>query len=65
MPDPQNGMALEDLLDGDDLVLLKEEAARRGITPEQLAKFGMQQELTKRTRPKAMNGTIQAFRRRE
>ncbi|WP_442108715.1 hypothetical protein [Pseudomonas sp. NUPR-001] len=65
MPDERNGMALVDLLDGEDLELLKAEAARRGMTPEELAKLGMQQELTRRTRPRAMSGTIQAFRRRE
>lgn len=63
MPEVENG--LEVLLDAEDLELLRAEASRRGMTPEQLAKFGIQQELTKRTRPKAMAGTVQAFRRRE
>lgn len=63
MPEVENG--LEVLLDDEDLELLRAEALRRGMTPEQLAKFGIQQELTRRTRPKAMSGTIQPFRRRE
>lgn len=65
MPDEENGMAIEDLVDGEDLELLKAEARKRGMTPEQMAKFGIQQKLTDRTRPKAMTGTIQAFRRRD
>lgn len=59
------GMELGDLLDPGELKLLEAEAARRGMTPAELAKLGIQQELTRRTRPRAMSGTIQAFRRRE
>lgn len=65
MPDEQKGMDLDELLDPDELRLLEAEAARRGMTPVELAKLGIQQELTRRTRPRAMSGTIQAFRRRE
>lgn len=65
MPDERNGMNLESLLDGDELEQLKEEASRRGITPEQLAKQAIQHQITQRTRPRAMSGTIQAFRRKD
>ncbi|WJM93422.1 hypothetical protein QDY63_11255 [Pseudomonas brenneri] len=65
MPDETNGMNLEELLDGDELEQLKAEAARRGVTPEQLAKRAIQHQITQRTRPRAMSGTIQAFRRKD
>ncbi len=65
MPDTENGMDLGELLDPHELELLTAEAAKRGMTPAELAKLGIQQELTRRTRPRAMSGTIQAFRRRE
>ncbi|EIK96081.1 hypothetical protein PMM47T1_14015 [Pseudomonas sp. M47T1] len=65
MPDETSGIDLEELLDGDELELLKEEAARRGTTPAELAKSGIQQQITKRTKPKAMTGVIQAFRRKD
>lgn len=64
MPEEQ-GMELGELLDPGELKLLEAEAAKRGMTPAELAKLGIQQELTRRTRPRAMTGTIQAFRRRE
>lgn len=64
MPDEQ-GMDLGELLDPEEIHLLEAEAAKRGMTPVELAKFGIQQELTRRTRPKAMSGTIQAFRRKD
>lgn len=64
MPEEQ-GMELGELLDPGELKLLEAEAAKRGMTPAELAKIGIQQELTRRTRPRAMSGTIQAFRRRE
>ncbi|MNE78992.1 hypothetical protein D3C77_485530 [compost metagenome] len=64
MPEEQ-GMELGELLDPEELKLLEAESARRGMTPSELAKLGIQQELTRRTRPRAMSGTIQAFRRRE
>jgi len=63
MPEEQ-GMELGELLDPGELKLLEAEAAKRGMTPAELAKIGIQQELTRRTRPRAMTGTIQAFRRR-
>ncbi|WP_338794059.1 hypothetical protein [Pseudomonas sp. AE27] len=63
MPEKQ-GMELGELLDPEELKLLEVEAARRGMTPSELAKLGIQQELTRRTRPRAMTGTIQAFRKR-
>ncbi|SEP58164.1 hypothetical protein SAMN03159444_00119 [Pseudomonas sp. NFACC02] len=62
MPD-EKGMELSELLDPEEVKLLEAEAARRGMTPIELAKLGIQQELTRRTRPRAMTGTIQAFRR--
>jgi hypothetical protein len=62
MPE-EKGMELGELLDPEELRLLEAEAARRGMTPAELAKLGIQQELTRRTRPRAMSGTIQAFRR--
>jgi hypothetical protein len=64
MPE-EKGMALGELLDPEEVKLLEAEAARRGMTPAELAKLGIQQELTRRTRPRAMSGTIQAFRRKE
>ncbi|MGJ3438628.1 hypothetical protein AAZU54_01365 [Pseudomonas sp. Je.1.5.c] len=63
MPEEQ-GMELGELLDPGELKLLEAEAAKRGMTPAELAKIGIQQELTRRTRPRAMTGTIQAFRAR-
>jgi hypothetical protein len=62
MPD-EKGMELGELLDPEELKLLEAEAAKRGMSPEELAKLGIQQELTRRTRPRAMTGTIQAFRK--
>lgn len=64
MPEEQKGMELDELLDPDELRLLEAEAAKRGMTSIELAKLGIQQELTRRTRPRAMSGTIQAFRKR-
>jgi hypothetical protein len=64
MPE-EKGMELGELLDPDEIRLLEAEAAKRGMTPVELAKLGIQQELTKRTRPRAMSGTIQAFRRKD
>lgn len=62
---PENkGMELGELLDPEELKLLEAEAAKRGMTPAELAKLGIQQELTRRTRPRAMSGTVQAFRKR-
>lgn len=65
MPEETSGMAIEDLVEGEDLELLKAEAMKRGMTVEQLAKHAIQQQLTRRTRPRAMAGTIQAFRRKD
>ena len=65
MPDEHNGIDLESLLDGDELEQLKAEAERRGVSPEQLAKIGIQQQIAQRTKPKAMTGNIQAFRRKD
>lgn len=64
MPE-EKGMELGELLDPDEIRLLEAEAAKRGMTPAELAKLGIQQELTRRTRPRAMTGTIQAFRRKD
>lgn len=63
MPE-EKGMELGELLDPDEIRLLEAEAARRGMNPAELAKLGIQQELTRRTRPRAMTGTIQAFRKK-
>jgi hypothetical protein len=63
MPDEYEGMDLEDLIDEADRPQLEAEAAKRGMTLAQMAKVGIQQKLTARTRPRAMTGTIQAFRR--
>lgn len=63
MPE-EKGIALGELLDPDEIRLLEAEAAKRGMTPAELAKLGIQQELTRRTRPRAMTGTIQAFRKK-
>lgn len=62
MPE-EKGMELGELLDPEEIRLLEVEAAKRGMTLAELAKLGIQQELTRRTRPGAMSGTIQAFRR--
>ncbi len=64
MPE-EKGMELGELLDPDEIRLLEAEAARRGMTLAELAKLGIQQELTRRTRPRAMTGTVQAFRRKD
>ncbi|WP_296257694.1 MULTISPECIES: hypothetical protein [unclassified Pseudomonas] len=64
MPE-EKGMELGELLDPEEIRLLEAEAAKRGMTLAELAKLGIQQELTRRTRPRAMTGTIQAFRRRD
>lgn len=63
MPTNEKGMDIEDLADGEDLEMLKAEAAKRGMTLPQMAKFAIQKKLTERTRPRAMSGKIQAFRR--
>lgn len=64
MPE-EKGMDLGELLDPEEMQLLEAEAARRGMSPVELAKLGIQQELTRRTRPKAMTGVLQAFRRKD
>ena len=64
MPE-EKGMDLGELLDPEEIRLLEDEAAKRGMTLAELAKLGIQQELTRRTRPRAMSGTIQAFRRKD
>lgn len=64
MPNECDGMELEDLVDGDELEVLIREAKKRGMTPAEMAKYGLQQELASRTMPKSMKGTIQAFRRK-
>ena len=65
MPDEHNGMDLESLLDGDELEQVRVEAGRRGVSAEQLAKIGIQQQIAQRTKPKAMTRKIQAFRRKD
>ncbi|UVO19571.1 hypothetical protein [Stutzerimonas stutzeri] len=58
-------MALGNLLNDEDLALLEELAKQRGLTVAELAKKGIQDTITKRTRPRSMPGTVQPFRRRE
>lgn len=57
-------MALEHLLNDEDLEFLTELAKQLGLSPDQLAKKGIQDTITKRTRPRSMPGTVQPFRRR-
>lgn len=64
MPNENDGMELENLVDDEDLELLMREAKKRGMTLAEVAKYGIQQEMTRRTMPKSMKGTIQAFRRK-
>lgn len=47
----------------EDRDLLEQEAKRRGMTPEDLAREVMQREITNRTRPKPTRGVVQPFRR--
>lgn len=47
----------------EDRDLLEQEAKRRGMTPEDLAREVMQREITNRTRPKTNRGVVQPFRR--
>lgn len=65
MPEKDEGMVLGELIDDADLLVLEQEAKRRGLTLAETAKIGMQRKLRERTRPKTMTGTIQAFRRKE
>lgn len=65
MSEQDSGLVIGDLLDGEELESFQKEAEFRGVSLEQLTKFAIQQEITDRTRPKTMSGTIQAFRRRE
>ncbi|MGF6153996.1 hypothetical protein [Pseudomonas fluorescens] len=58
------GMELGDLVDREDLEVLEAEAAKRGMTAVELAKHVIQQEYARRTTPRTMSGTIQAFRRK-
>jgi len=57
-------MDLEHLLNDEDFELLTHMAHELGITPAELAKKGIQDTITKRTRPRSMPGTVQPFRRR-
>ncbi|MBA1234759.1 hypothetical protein G7Z98_09350 [Pseudomonas stutzeri] len=57
-------MDLEHLLNDEDLELLTHMAHELGIEPAELAKKGIQDTITKRTRPRSMPGTVQPFRRR-
>lgn len=43
--------------------LLKAEALKRGVSPESLAATLIQEELKKRTAPRAPRGTVTPFRR--
>ena len=57
-------MALEHLLSEEDLEFLRALAREEGVAPEELAKKGIQDLITRRTRPRTMPGTVQPFRRR-
>ena len=57
-------MDLGQLLNDEDLEFLTELAKQLGLSPDQLAKKGIQDTITKRTRPRSMPGTVQPFRRR-
>lgn len=59
-----NDMALEQLLSEEDLEFLRLLASEEGVAPEELAKKGIQDLITMRTRPRTMPGTVQPFRRR-
>jgi len=59
-----NDMALGRLLNDEDLEFLTELAKQLGLSPDQLAKKGIQDTITRRTRPRSMPGTVQPFRRR-
>lgn len=65
MPEIEQGMDIEDLVDTEDRDLLEAEAAKRGMTVAELAKQGIQKKLTERTRPNSMAGVLQAFRRKD
>lgn len=54
---------VKDLVGDEDLEFLKEIAAKSGVSIGEIAKEGIQEIITKRTRPRPMPGTIQAFRR--
>ncbi|KAF1004406.1 MAG: hypothetical protein GAK36_00075 [Pseudomonas sp.] len=60
----QEEMTVGELVNGDDLEFLRELAAEKQVTVQQLIKEGIQQVIATRTRPKPMKGAIQAFRRR-
>lgn len=59
MPEQITPVPLDDEYDGK----LKAEAERRGIDPGVLAAELIQEELKKRTAPKAPKGTVTPFRR--
>lgn len=65
MPSNQREMNVGELVEGDNLDFLKELAAGRGVTVPELIKEGIQEVISRRTRPKRMKGAVQAFRRRE
>lgn len=59
MPERITAVPLDEEFDG----LLKAEALRRGIEPGALAAELIQEELKKRTAPRAPRGTVTPFRR--
>ena len=62
MATSQEDMTVGELVDGEDLEFLKALAAERGVTIPELIKEGIQLVMRRRTRPKPMRGTLQAFR---
>lgn len=59
MPERITPIPLDEEYDG----LLKAEAMRRGVGPGELAAELIQEELKKRTAPRAPRGTVTPFRR--
>lgn len=61
-----DGLALESLLSEEDLRFLKDLAAERRVTPQELAKQGIQSLIVRKTRPKLMpvSGEIRQFKLR-
>ncbi len=65
MPQSEQGYRLDQLVDQEDLKLLEDIAALRGVNAEQLAKELIQKHIARRTKPPTMQGTVQPFRRRD
>lgn len=63
MAKEQDLLDARDLLDPEELEILEEIARSTGMTIGQVAQEGIQEIITERTRPRLMNGPLQAFRR--